>query len=117
AGAASVLASRRAAAQEANKPTEEMIKELYSTLSGDQKKQICLPYDHGADKGVPTRMGMYNAPIENKRIADNYTKAQQELLQKILRSISSGEEGFRQFTRDGTYDNSKSFDACGVIIF
>lgn len=101
-----------------SKPAEDMIKELFSTLTADQKKSIVMPYDHADEKTkILTRHGMYNAPIGNKLIGDVYTKPQQELCQRILRSICSGEEGWRQISRDGTWDNSQSFEKCGATIF
>jgi hypothetical protein len=101
------------------KPAEDMIKELYAGLSADQKKTIVLPWDHGYDKGkaLPTRMRMYNNPILGLRIGQNYTKAQQELVKKILYSICSGDEGYKQISRNGTFDGTRSFEACGALIF
>jgi Protein of unknown function (DUF3500) len=102
-----------------DKQAEDLVKELYSTLSEEQKKNIVLPWDHGAVKGkvTATRMRMYNGPIMNKRIGDNYTKAQQELIQKILRGICSDEDGYRRITRNGTYDGSRAFEQCGAMVF
>jgi hypothetical protein len=111
--------SGKPAAKKVAKPAEDMIKELYAGLTTAQREEIVLPWDHGYVKGKswPTRMRFYNGPIQDKRIGDHYTKAQQELLQKILRSICSGEEGYKQISRNGTFDMSRSFDACGAMIF
>jgi hypothetical protein len=111
-------ADDKPAAKAVAKPAEDLIRELFVTLDADQKKVIVMPWDHGfvAGKALPTRMRMYNAAI-NKKIGDVFTKNQQELLQRILRSISSDEEGFRRLTRNGTYDGSASFGACGANIF
>ena len=88
-------------------------------MSPAQRSELVLPWDHGADgeKKLPTRLGMYNSPIGNKKIADHYTPAQQELIERILQSISSGEDGYRQITRNGTFDNSKALNSCGALIF
>jgi hypothetical protein len=101
------------------KPAEDLIKELYSTLSDEQKQKIVLPWNHGVTngKGLPTRMGMYNAAIQGKKIGDNYTKAQQELIQRILRGICSDDDGYRKITRNGTYDGSGAFTNCGALLF
>ena len=101
------------------KPAEELIRELHSTLSDEQKKLIVLPWNHGTrnGKGLPTRLGMYNRPIQRKTIGKNYTKPQQELVQRILKSISSDEAGYKCITRNGTFDGSKAFENCGALIF
>lgn len=102
----------------AEKPAEALIKELYASLSSDQKPELVYPWDHGAPKGkgTPTRQRMYNRAAF-KNIADTYTKPQQELVQRILRSICSNEEGYKQISRNGNFDGSKSFENCGAYIF
>jgi len=105
-------------AAHASKPAEEMVKELFTGLSPEQKEKIVLPWDHGAGgRSLPTRMRMYNGPINGKRIGDNYTKPQQELIQRTLRSLCADENAWRQISRNGTWDNSRSFDACGCMLF
>ena len=101
----------------AAKPSEALVKELYASLSADQKKSIVLPWDHGADKGIATRLKMYNSAINDQIIHDEYTKPQQELCQRIFRSIASDDDGFRCLTRGGTFDGSGSFEGCGAHIF
>src|SRR6186997_2828941 len=84
-GAAAVAAVgaplARARGEVAAKPAESLIRELYSTLSADQKKELVLPYDHGTE-GHPTRHKTYNAPPlgAEKRLDATYTKPQQELI-------------------------------------
>jgi hypothetical protein len=104
-------------ATKAAKPSEALVKELYASLSADQKKTVVLPWNHGADKGIPTRLKMYNSAINDNIINDEYTKPQQELVQRILRSICSDEEGYRRITRNGTFDSSGSLEGCGAHIF
>lgn len=99
----------RAAATQA-KPAEALIRELHSTMTDEQKRTLVLPWNDRA------RKGMYNAPI-NQRIGQAYTQPQQELIERILRSISSGDAGFRQMTRGGTFDGSRSLQGCGANIF
>jgi hypothetical protein len=60
---------------------------------------------------------MYNAAIDKKTIGQHYTKPQQELVERILRSICSDEDGWRQITREGTFDNSRTLENCGALIF
>jgi len=100
------------------KPAEELIKELVSTLTDDQKKQVILPWDHGAGEGkIATRHGMYNAPVMKKVIGKEYTKPQQELLERIVKSMCSDDEGYKKISRNGRWDGSGSFDGCGALIF
>lgn len=106
-------------AARAAKPAEDLVRELFAGLSAEQKKEIVLPWDHGSEGGkhLPTRMRMYNAPIAGKRIGKIYSKPQQELIERILRAISSDEDGYRRVTRNGTFDSSGSLAGCGATLF
>jgi hypothetical protein len=100
------------------RPAEELVKEFYATFTDEQKKELVLPWDHGAGKDkIATRLGMYNAPIQNKNIGKHYTKAQQELIERILKALSSGDDGYKCFSRNGTFDMSGSLQGCGALIF
>jgi hypothetical protein len=103
------------------RPAEALIYELYSMLTADQRRLIVHPWNEGAEngRGIPRRHGMYNAAMggNGRRIGDVYTRPQQELLQRIFRAIASDEDGHRQLTRGGTFDNSGSFTNCGADIF
>ncbi|MDX1944748.1 MAG: DUF3500 domain-containing protein [Pirellulaceae bacterium] len=98
------------------KPAEGLVKELFATLSEDQQKNLVMPFNHGGD-ATPTRLKTFNAPIGGKRIADNYTKAQQDLCRQILVSILSGEDAFKRLSRHGEWDSSESFEGCGMHLF
>jgi len=107
------------AVKKTEKPAEVLVKELFSGLSDEQKKSVMMPWNHGvnaAGKGIPTRLRMFNGPIA-KKISEVYTPAQTELVERILKSLSSGDEGFRMISRGGTWDASKTFNACGAYIF
>jgi len=100
------------------KPAEALIKELYADLSAEQKAKVVLPWDHGADKGnIPTRLRMENRPHLDLKIGEQYSKPQQELVNRILMSICSGEDGYRQITRNGHFDGTLSFANAGAVIF
>jgi hypothetical protein len=128
-GAAAVLAgggvqALRAADEPAKKserpekPAEALIKELYADLSDEQKAKVVLPWNHGGEGGgLPTRLQMVNSPHLGRKIGDCYSKPQQELVNRILRSICSGEEGYKQISRNGGFDGSGSFTNAGAIIF
>jgi hypothetical protein len=98
------------------KPAEALIQELHASLTDAQKKSIVLPFDVGP-KGAPTRLGMYNSPINGTKISSVYTKPQQELLERIVRAMVSGEDGYKAISRNGTWDNSGSFGNCGAHFF
>jgi Protein of unknown function (DUF3500) len=100
------------------RPAEALIRELYSGLTEEQRGRVVLPWNHGAGaNAVATRLRMYNASLNQNTIGAVYTRAQKELNERILRAISSDEEGYRRVTRNGTFDQSGSFDRCGAHIF
>ncbi len=98
------------------KPAESLVRELYASLSEEQRKSVVLPWNHGAEKGLATRLGMYNAPI-GKKICEVYTKPQQELIERTLKAICSDDAGYERISRRGTFDASGSLDRCGATIF
>jgi hypothetical protein len=121
-GVSSLFAAEPAAkatAKRAARPAEELVKELYSTLTPEQKKELLLPWNHVMEdgKGVATRLRMYNSAIDDKIIGDNYTKPQQELIERTLRAICSGDDGYHKISRGGDFDGSGSLEGCGVTFF
>ncbi len=100
-----------------NQTAEALIRELYQSLTQEQRPRAVYPWNHGAENGQPaTRLGMYNQPI-GRPIGEVYSRVQQEMIERILRSISSNEDGFRQITRNGTFDRSRSLPGCGATLF
>jgi len=104
------------------KPSEELVRELFASLKSDQAKKVVYDYSHGGGRNaVPTRMGMYNGAPLNVRIRDVYTKAQQELVEKIVKSMCAGDDGWRQISRRTSegkvWDASGSFENCGALFF
>ena len=102
------------AAERASKPAEELVRELYATMSDDQKKEVVLPYDHGGKS--PTRLRMYNRPIGDKAIGRVYTRPQQELVERILKAMCADDEGYRRLSRGGKFDAGSMLN-CGAHIF
>jgi hypothetical protein len=99
------------------RPAEEMVKELFSGLNDDQKKKVLKPFNEKGPYNRPLRLGMFNEAIGKVRIASVYTKAQQELIEKIVKAMSSGDDGYRLISRMGKWDGSKSLDGCGATFF
>jgi hypothetical protein len=117
-GSAGALRGAETPAEKKPRPAEELIRELFSTLKDDQKKKLVYDFDHGKGPGKrPTRLGMYNEAIMKVRIGDVYTKPQQELVERIVKAMCSGDDGYRQISRGGTWDASRSFDRCGALFF
>ncbi len=101
----------------AERPAEALVRELFAGLSADQRESVVLPWNHGAGNNqLPSRLRMYNRPI-NRRIGEVFTRPQQELIERTLQAISSGEEGYQKLSRNGTFDGSRSLQGCGVNIF
>lgn len=99
------------------KPAEALIRELFSGMSAAQKRDAVFAWNHGATATQPAaRLRFYNAAM-GRQIGQVYTPAQQQLVERILRSIASDDNGMRQLTRGGTYDNSGSLQQCGAYIF
>jgi len=118
AGGGRLLAADETKTEKKPRPAEEMVKELFSNLTAEQKTSVLLPFDHGKSKSSrATRLGMYNAPINKVRIDGVYTKAQQELIEKIVKSLSSGDDGYRCISRNGKWDGSKALGGCGAMFF
>jgi hypothetical protein len=100
------------------KPAEGLVRELFATLTPEQKGAMVLPWNHGAEKGgEPTRLKTHNAPPLGKRLGEQFTPAQQDLIRATFKSILSGDEAFARITRHGKWDNSGSFEGNGVAIF
>lgn len=119
-GGMSLLSSLSAkAAPEAKadkKPGEDLVREFYGTLTAEQKAAIVMPWDHGADKGAPTRLSTFNGPPAKLRIGQ-LDKKQQELALMTLKAILSGEDAYERLTRGGKWDNAGSFAGNGIAIF
>ncbi len=102
----------------AAKPAEGLVRELFATLTAEQKSAMVLPWNHGADKGgTPTRLMTHNAAPLGKRLGEQFTPAQQDLIRATFKSILSGDEAYERITRHGKWDNSGSFEGNGVAIF
>jgi len=97
------------------KPSEDLVRELFSTFSDEQKKDLVYSWDHGGEQ--PSRLATHNSPPFGKRLRDHYTKAQQDLVHRTLRSILASDEALERISRNGRWDGSRSFDGCGSVIF
>jgi len=93
-------------------PAEALVKELYSGMTDEQKKQVCRPYDN------PSRLSVNPNHALDRTIGEVYTNTQQELIERIVKALTTGDEAsWKQVTRGGTWDGSKSFGKTGPNIF
>ncbi|HEY7313874.1 MAG TPA: DUF3500 domain-containing protein [Gemmataceae bacterium] len=107
----SAWADKKPMPRVANPVAEDLVKELFAGLTDNQKKAVVKPWDHQARKSVNP-----NRPLD-KTIGAVYTRAQQDLVQKIVRAIAADDKGWHQISRNGTWDATKSFDRMGADIF
>jgi hypothetical protein len=99
------------------KPAEALVRELFSGMTEAQRRDAVFSWNHGQTADQPaTRLRFYNASM-GRTIGQVYTPAQRELIERILRSISSGDDGMEKLTRGGTFDGSHSLQNCGAHIF
>jgi hypothetical protein len=111
-----LLAAGGPALAAAPAPAEELVKELFATLSDEQKRTVVLPWDYPARTGGLARLTMTDSAI-NRRIGEALRPAQQELVERILRALCSGDEGYRQLSRNNTFDDPNGIVSIGANIF
>ncbi|MGF1582927.1 MAG: DUF3500 domain-containing protein, partial [Gemmataceae bacterium] len=100
-----------------SRPAEALIRELYAGMNSWQREHLVYPWNHGAENNrTPTRLRMYNSSL-GEPIGDSYTRAQRELVERILKAISSGEEGYARISRNGRWDTRNGILDCGAHIF
>ncbi len=104
--------------QRAAKPAEGLVREFFATLTPEQKQVMVRPWDDGTwQGGTPTRLKTHNAAPLGKKLGEQFTKPQQELIHETFKAILSGEEAYERITRHGKWDNAGSFAGNGVAIF
>jgi hypothetical protein len=107
----SLAADRKPMPRVANSLAEDLVKELFAGLTDNQKKAVVKPWNHPARKSVNPNRAL------DKTVGAVYTKAQQDLVLKIVRAIASDDKGWRQISRNGTWDATKTFERMGADIF
>ena len=114
----SPLAQARAARVEKQAAAENLVYELFATMSPEQKKNLVFAWDHvHAKQPLPARLMTANGAVGKSVIGLEYNKKQVELLDKIFRSIATGEEGYKALSRNKTFDASGDFESIGAQIF
>ncbi len=93
-------------------PAEALVKELYSGMTEEQKKSVCLPYDDTRRLSVNPNHAL------SREIGSVFNPNQIELIERIVKAMSAGDEtSWKQITRGGTWDASKTFTKTGANIF
>jgi len=96
----------------ANASGEDMVKELFAGMSDQQKKDVVMPWDNAARLSVNPNRAL------GKTIGSVFNEKQQELIQRIVKSMSAGDDkAWKQISREGTWDASKTFGNTGANIF
>ena len=117
-GGLTPLQKARAARAEKQREAESLVFELFGTMDADQKKKVVLPWDAGTKGGLPARLMTHNAAVgKDSVIGLGYDKKQVEILAKIFKSISNGEEGYKKLSRNNKFDNSGAFENIGAVIY
>jgi hypothetical protein len=111
------LQKARAARAEKQREAEALVFELYKTMDSDQKKKLVLPWDAGGKGGLPARLMTHNGAVGKSVIGLEYDRKQAEILSKIFKAISNGEEGYKRLSRNGKWDNTGDFENAGALIY
>lgn len=90
---------------------ETAVGRFYASLSADQKKAICLPFNHEARKRISANWHVTEALIGD----DFYTKDQRAIIDEIVRNITT-EDGYERLQRQMD-DDDGGMDGYSVAMF
>lgn len=93
-----MLPSRALAAPTSESAAEVAVAELYATLTPEQRKIVALPMDDPRRTKINANWSITEAKV------GSFSKSQQELIDKILRGITS-EDGYERFIKQMADDN------------
>ena len=111
AGAIPLLGSHASAAPTPKSTAETTVTQFYKTLSDEQKKAICFPFEHELRHRISANWHVTKPEIDS----DFYTDEQRKLCDDIFRGLTS-EEGYDRFVKQMDYD-SGGFGAYSVAVF
>jgi hypothetical protein len=89
---------------------ETAVKRLYGTLTSDQRKAICFPFDDPKRNRINA-----NWAITKPTIGDFFTKEQQAIVDEIFKGATSP-DGYERFQKQ-MEDDSGGFDTYHVALF
>jgi hypothetical protein len=99
-GAAPVLGARGFAAPNPKSAAETTVGRFYGTLSDEQKKAICFPFDHELRSKLNANWAITEPSIHD----DFYSDEQRKLIDDILRGVTS-EDGYGRFMKQTEEDS------------
>ncbi|HVL15574.1 MAG TPA: DUF3500 domain-containing protein [Gemmata sp.] len=118
AAAPTALQKARAARAEKQREAEAMVFELFKTMDSDQRKKLVLPWDYKAGgQPLPARLMTANAAVGKSVIGLEYDRKQADLLHKIFKAISNGDEGYKKLSRNKGFDASGDFENIGALVY
>ena len=78
----------QAAKPAANKSSEDLVHQLYASLTDAQRKEICFDWDYKDARGVLRRAVANNWQVTDQNVhSDFYTSDQQQLIEAIYFSL------------------------------
>ena len=90
---------------------ETAVGRFYATLSAEQKKAICLPFDHELRKRINA-----NWHVRETLIGDSsYSNEQRALIEEIVRNVTT-EDGYERLVRQ-MEDDDGGIEAYSVAVF
>lgn len=111
AGAASLLPTEAFAAPKPTSQAETIVKEFHASLSAEQQKVLCLPFDHAKRSEVNA-----NWHITKPELGDDfYTKAQRDLAQRVVKAVTS-EDGYQRLLKQMD-DDAGGLDGYSIALF
>lgn len=98
-------------APSANSAAESVVGQLFMSLTDDQKKQIVFPFDHELRRRINANWHITKPTIGSTF----YTKEQQQLVDQIVRKVSSP-DGYERFIKQMEFDDG-GLNAYSMAIF
>jgi hypothetical protein len=104
----------------APRPAEALIRDLYASLTADQRAMVVYPWNHGGggNNQLPARQRFYNQAF-GRTIGDAYTTPQKDLVKSILKSVCSADDGYQRVSTVLQTDNwnNSGFNGAAATIF
>ena len=111
-GAAGKLLSDDAKAKKLQ-PAETAVKQLFDSLKDNQRKLICMPFDHA--KRSMINNNWFIVDPKEASIGKLYNADQQEMILQIFKGVTS-EDGYERFKKQ-MQDDAGGFDKYTCAIF
>src|SRR3954469_12885798 len=92
--------------------SETLVTSLYKSLTEEQRKKICFPFDHPLRSKVDN-----NWQITDKSITDLFTQEQQEMIRQIFLGLHSPEYADKVMQQVIHDSGKEGFGGCSVALF